>query len=545
MMNRLLRLGAIGVLAACSGGDSPTGPGSQHRAPSLTTSTIASSAESLTANGVSTAKITVTLLDANGAAISRSGGTVLLQAIRGSVASVSDHSDGTYTATYTSSVLSGAELITAALNGQPLVNSVALSLVPGPVELRNSRWSIPENWLYADGVSSMPMTLFVYDAYFNQVTLAPGAVAMATTKGTLSAVGPGLLGGYRATITSTSSVETAIVTATVNGQLVPRSDSVRFDTHQIWLSKAPLPTVRRAMGVGVVNGILYAVGGDSTWTAAPLVHELDAYDPVANTWTPRAPVPTARDYLAVGVVNGIVYAVGGRSTVDSKVVEAYDPVADSWSSRAPMLTGRAELGIGELNGILYAVGGNIVGTKSISALIFRDPFARPRGANGLTPTPETVPADNVLNTLEAYDPATDTWTPLPPMPTARAQLGVGVVNGIVYAVGGRDGMTDLSTVEAYDPVTHMWSTKTPMPTARSVIGVSVINGKLYAIGGAYRGLETNIVEVYDPATDRWATTGTLLQGRMAPGTAVLGGLIYAVGGACYDDVIDAVEAFVP
>ena len=65
-----------------------------------------------------------------------------------------------------------------------------------------------------------------------------------------------------------------------------------------------MPTPRTEFAIGVVNGILYAVGGDSAGSVV-------AYDPAANSWTTKAPMPTPRGALSVGVVNGILYAVGG------------------------------------------------------------------------------------------------------------------------------------------------------------------------------------------------------------------------------------------
>ncbi len=55
------------------------------------------------------------------------------------------------------------------------------------------------------------------------------------------------------------------------------------------------------------------------------------------------------------------------------------------------------------------------------------------------------------------------------MPTERARLGIGVVNGILYAVGGSSGGA-VNTVEAYDPATDRWTTKSPMPTPRLGLG---------------------------------------------------------------------------
>ena len=66
---------------------------------------------------------------------------------------------------------------------------------------------------------------------------------------------------------------------------------------------------------------------------------------------------------------------------------------------------------------------------------------------------------------------------------ARLYLGVGVVNGILYAVGGGNGNSVFATVEAYDPVSNTWTTRASMPTGRSGLGVGVVNGVLYAVGG--------------------------------------------------------------
>ena len=79
------------------------------------------------------------------------------------------------------------------------------------------------------------------------------------------------------------------------------------------------------------------------------------------------------------------------------------------------------------------------------------------------------------------------WGRLAPMPTARWDLAVGVVNGVLYAVGGTGGSGSTGAVEAYDPVTNGWTTKARMPTPRTELGVGVVNGVLYAVGGDYIG----------------------------------------------------------
>lgn len=117
-----------------------------------------------------------------------------------------------------------------------------------------------------------------------------------------------------------------------------------------------MPTPRSGLGVAVVNGILYAVGG-SSWSG-----EVQAYDPATNTWTTKASIPTKRAGLGTGVVNGLIYAVGGVPIPGDtqgflSTVEAYDPITNKWTTNAKMPTPRTELGVGVLGNTLYAIGG--------------------------------------------------------------------------------------------------------------------------------------------------------------------------------------------
>lgn len=43
------------------------------------------------------------------------------------------------------------------------------------------------------------------------------------------------------------------------------------------------------------------------------------------------------------------------------------------------------------------------------------------------------------------------WVPVEPMLSRRSTLGVGVLNGELYAVGGFDGNNGLDSVEKYNP----------------------------------------------------------------------------------------------
>ena len=52
-----------------------------------------------------------------------------------------------------------------------------------------------------------------------------------------------------------------------------------------------------------------------------------------------------------------------------------------------------------------------------------------------------------------YDPKTNRWSPVASMHSKRKHLGVAVLDGMIYAVGGRDENTELSSVERYTTLT--------------------------------------------------------------------------------------------
>ncbi len=62
-------------------------------------------------------------------------------------------------------------------------------------------------------------------------------------------------------------------------------------------------------------------------------------------------------------------------------------------------------------------------------------------------------AGGVLDTVEVYDPSTNTWsTAAAGMPTARKGLAAADANGLIYAVGGANsGGQILNATEQYSP----------------------------------------------------------------------------------------------
>jgi hypothetical protein len=229
--------------------------------------------------------------------------------------------------------------------------------------------------------------------------------------------------------------------------------------------------------------------------------------------------PTARRDLAAGFdsTTGILYAVGGSGNGGPGIasLEAYDTNTDSWTTKAPMPTARGELGAAfdTANGILYAVGGcdsHVVHTEC-----FR------------------------LQTVEAYDTKTDSWTARAPMPTTRQMVdgrGVDVAvfdatNQMMY-VAGRGA----EALEAYDTNTNSWTTRSGGGWAEGITAATFdnTNGIMYACAGQ------NLV-AYDPDTDSWTFKGKAptLRDEFALGFDETNGIAYFVGGRGTDTTYES------
>ncbi|MEA5083154.1 MAG: kelch repeat-containing protein [Lachnospiraceae bacterium] len=143
------------------------------------------------------------------------------------------------------------------------------------------------------------------------------------------------------------------------------------------------------------------------------------------------------------------------------------------------------------------------------------------------------------SSVEVYDPSTDVWITLAPMPIAQGSPQIEVIDGKLYTIGSVDSDADsdlLSSTEEYDPSTDTWTILASMSTPRHGFETEVIGGKIYAIGGLEEqrtdGFPPKLssVEVYDPSTDTWTTVSYMSTPRYSFQTEVIYGKIYAIGG---------------
>jgi hypothetical protein len=105
------------------------------------------------------------------------------------------------------------------------------------------------------------------------------------------------------------------------------------------------------------------------------------------------------------------------------------------------------------------------------------------------------------NDLWRWAPATQTWTQLANMPTAKQYIQGAYWNGKIYVPGGFNG-AHITENAIYDIATNTWSLGAPLPAAQTGT-TAAFNNKIYNFGG--NPGPQNTVTIYDIATNTWST----------------------------------------
>jgi N-acetylneuraminic acid mutarotase len=253
-------------------------------------------------------------------------------------------------------------------------------------------------------------------------------------------------------------------------------------------------------------------------------------------WTKIANFPIPEEELYGTAFNNKFYVLGGfgQGGMAPGLVFEYDPAADRWTRKKDMPIKVHHQAQAAYNGKLYVFGGCL---RAIS------------GEGGTE------------NAWE-WDPVTDNWRALAPLPVKRCSAVADEVGGKIYLIGGLEPMENGQGTrvsgrnEMYDPATNTWTERSPMPTTRNHAMSGAVNGKIYVLGGRLAAgnipVTTNIdtVEEYDPATNLWSPVKErMLQVRSGGGWAVCNGLIIVGGGEWitreFYAALRAVDAYEP
>ncbi len=270
-----------------------------------------------------------------------------------------------------------------------------------------------------------------------------------------------------------------------------------------WQEVAPLPEPRwMHVAACDLDGRVYAYAG---YTASvPEARDygigkraLDIFDPQVNAWR-RGPGVTA-----VRARNRVTRRLLASNEIGAKPIREWI----EWSEYQGGLRHEKPAGAGGRDGLVYWFGE--------AAPVFFDPK---RGVWD-------------QHALPISDNATHSWLPPVPRMIRMSGLTATAPDGKIYLMGGIGHPLHLherdprawhqwplvDVVEVYDPATNTWEERRPMDRPRQEFaGAFGPDGKLY---------------VFDPKTDRWETGPRLRHARFHHAVAAdPSGKIYAVGG---------------
>ncbi|MBC8122045.1 MAG: hypothetical protein H7Y22_09435 [Gemmatimonadaceae bacterium] len=241
-----------------------------------------------------------------------------------------------------------------------------------------------------------------------------------------------------------------------------------------WARVADLPVATTHAGTAIVGKDIYLAGGyaaKSNGSQAFSSKNVWKYDTAANSWTALPALPVARGSGALVELGGELHFFGGA---DSNRLDKGEHWflrlngGTSWTSVAPIPDPRSHMGYASLGGKIYAIGGQ----HGIDA--------------------------NLVTQASVYvwDPATGAWSQVASLPTGRSHISstTFVMDNRIVVLGGEIAHTKpVPDVTAYDPLTNGWTALTPLPAKRhSGVGGGFGDRLYYTTGGlsiktTYRG----------------------------------------------------------
>lgn len=208
----------------------------------------------------------------------------------------------------------------------------------------------------------------------------------------------------------------------------------------------------------------------------------DAYDPDADRWHPLPTVPTDCDESCCGfscvsvckkflVIGGCYLYNKGRLVVND--VMLFDPFKKQWKRAANMRTARTDFACAVISEKVYVAGGrNSSDTEGLSS-------------------------------AEVYDPCTDRWEDLPPMPFPLIECFSISYGGQFHVLGKREYSLQQDAYLVFNPVNQQWCMVKDLQLFRSLTCkyTTTVNGNIYTI------LEEGGVKMMDTDQKFWCTLG--------------------------------------
>jgi N-acetylneuraminic acid mutarotase len=238
-----------------------------------------------------------------------------------------------------------------------------------------------------------------------------------------------------------------------------------YDTQtREWSLGQPLPLpLHHPVAVGL-GGKIYSLGGQIAMSGDADTDRTLEFDPATEIWSDLAPMPTPRGAGAAAVIDDKIYVVGGRPPAGN-AFEVYDVSDDAWTELPPLPTStnqRNHLAATAIGGKIYVAGGRYDGGS------FSDPMT---------------------DSVDSFDPAENTWSSVAPLPRPRGGVNGIAAYGCFHVWGGEGSNTGepndvFPDHDVYDPRTDSWTSLDPLPTPiHGVTGAAFVDGIIYMPGG--------------------------------------------------------------
>lgn len=184
------------------------------------------------------------------------------------------------------------------------------------------------------------------------------------------------------------------------------------------------------------------------------------------------------------------------------------PPSDKWTEGAPVPIAILEFGSAVYRGEIYIAGGLEI--------------------NSLLPVPDAY----------KYNPTTDTWSPIAPLPDNRKLLSLVAVGDSLYALGGQSSAVSTEIENnnwVYNPDLNQWESRAPLPGARAGGAAVGVAGEVYLVGGFNEfAIPQTPVFIYNPTSNSWRLGAGIITPRNRLAAGVIGTRIYVAGGRSND-----------
>ncbi|XP_030074871.1 kelch-like protein 26 isoform X1 [Microcaecilia unicolor] len=228
------------------------------------------------------------------------------------------------------------------------------------------------------------------------------------------------------------------------------------------------------------------------------------------------------DVLSLITFGGTPYTDNDR-TVSAKVYHLPDADARQFKELTAMEMGCSHACVALLDNFVYVVGGQHMQYRS---------------------------GEGAMDVCFRYDPHLNRWLRIQAMQESRIQFQLNVLQGALFATGGRNRSGSLASVERYCPRKNEWGYVCSLKRRTWGHAGATLGEKLYISGGYGVSVEDKrALHCYDPTEDQWDFRSPMNEPRVLHAMMGANGRIYVLGGRmdhvdrCFD--VLAVECYVP